>query len=229
MTESQTAAATNASSSGDPNSTTANVTAPSYTVTVGGTGVQPEGEQAKLAELARQAEEWRTRFTGLQGKYQQEQRKWADDSAKVLELADTLNRLTGEKEAMGISLTQLTEKAEQAELEREVARAELERVKIVTTEFPDLVPFLGDELLPDGAGDELRGKLKLFSDKIGAIKQEKITNIAKGSSPNDAPTAQDKSSQALLAQAIDAFRKGDNAGYNDLYQQYVKSLGGVNG
>jgi hypothetical protein len=217
---------TNAADAGAQSSGTSSVTTPTYTVTVDGTAAQPGGDQAKLAEALKQAEEWRTRFTGLQGKYQQEQKKWADDAARVMELGDILAKVTGEKEALGLSISELTEKADTAATEAALAQSQLERIKMVTVEFPDLVPFLGDELLPDGTGDELREKLKLFSGKIEGIKKDKITDIARGSSPSDTPKPQDKSSQALLQQAIEEFRKGNTAGYNDLYQQYMNSLGG---
>lgn len=186
------------------------------------TGTQPD-VAALLAKAQRDAEEWRNRFTGLQGKYQQEQSKWAGDAAKLIDATEQLTKLVGEKEATTLELTSTKEKLDLLATEKVTLEANLERLNIITSEFPTLIPFLKDGLIPDETGDELRGKLKLLNDRISEIKGSAKTEQVKGAQPQSQPTPADSSPQALLAQAKDAMRSGNMAEYNKFYDLYIQA------
>lgn len=184
----------------------------------GATGNQPD-----LVKALNDAQEWRNRFTGLQGKYQQEQAKWAGDSAKLMELTEQLNKLSGDKEASIIELTATKEQLDTLTTEKEVALANLERLNIITSEFPSLIPFLKDDLIPDDTGDALREKLKKLDVRIGEIKGNAKEEHKEGASPTNPPAPAGNSPQALLKQAHDAMRAGNISEYNRLYDLYVQS------
>jgi hypothetical protein len=194
-------------------------TTPDPTVPVAGaTGSQPD-----LVKALNEAQEWRTRFTGLQGKYQQEQAKWAGDSVKLMELTEQLTKLTGEKEATSLELTSAKEKLDTLATEKELAQLQLERLNIVTNEFPSLIPFLKDDLIPDDTGDELREKLKKLDAKLLEIKGDVKAEHVKGASPPSSPPPAGNTPQALLTQAKEAMVAGNIAEYNRLYDMYIQS------
>ena len=189
-------------------------------IAAGTTGNQPE-LKSMFESATKEAETWRTRFTGLQGKYQQEQAKWVGDSAKLMELTEQLNKLSGEKDASTLELTTVKEQLDVLATEKEVATAALERLNIITSEFPSLIPFLKDDLIPDDTGDVLREKLKKLDSRIDEIKGTAKTEHAQGASPGTTPSPAGNSPQALLKQAQDAMRAGNMAEYNRLYDLYI--------
>lgn len=186
----------------------------------GGTVTQP-----KLDDLYKQAlrdnETSQRRFAGLQAKYQQEREKWTADSAKLIDLEEKLTALTGEHETKALGLTKAESERDVAMGEVELLKGQLERLTIVTTEFPHLVGFLKDELLPDAAGDDLREKLKVLSGKIEQIKTGKIDEDMAGSSPPDTPAADADNASTAMQKAIDALQKGDVAAYDKHYGDYL--------
>ncbi len=178
-----------------------------------------------VAQAKAEAAEWQKRFAGLQGKYQQEQQKWAETAARLLTLDEENKKLSGDLEAKLVDFTKIDEEKDTYLTELEVKNAELERLKIVTKEFPHLVPLLGEteeqDALPDGTGDELRTKLKTLSEKIESMKKGAQLENQSGASP-DNPPATIKGSEALLRQAITAMHEGKMDEYNNLYAQYIE-------
>jgi hypothetical protein len=174
-------------------------------------------------DAQKESASWRSRFTGLQGKYQQEQEKWADDVGKLTDIQGQLDEVSGIREQLDIQVKTLGEQLTTAQSESEINKGELERVTVVTSEFPQLVPFLKDGLIPDAAGDELRTKLKSMSERIDEIKTvEEDEHVAGATLDDQPPAAGKKGPTALLTQAIDAMKKGDTEAYNDLYSQYLE-------
>ena len=166
--------------------------------------------------------EWQKRFAGLQGKYQQEQEKWAQTAAKLLEVDESSKKVVGEFEALKVEHSKTAEEKDTYFTELELKKAELERVSIVTKEFPQLVPLLQDDVLPDGTGDELRGKLKILAERIESIKKgEFATNLA-GASPASPPQGLPKGTDAIKLQMMTAMREGRMDDYNKFYAQYVE-------
>ena len=189
---------------------------------------EPTGTAGNLpdpdAKAKADAAEWQRRFAGLQSKYQQEQGKWVEASAKLLDYDTQLRAVTGELEALKTTNNTFAEEKDTFQTELETTKGELERLRIITKEFPHLVPLLGekeeDDVLPDGSGDELRAKLKTLSGRLDTLKKGAVTESVSGASPSNPPPSI-KGGESLLKQAIDAMRKGDAAEYDKLYTQYV--------
>lgn len=187
---------------------------------------------ADLTKAQAEATEWKNRFGGLQGKYQQEQSKWAESAAKMLEFDEQNKKLSGELEALKVTSTKTFEEKDTLATDLDVKTAELDRLTIILREFPHLAPLLGskdeEDALPDGTGDELRQKLTNLSGKIDLIKKGEREEHKSGGSPSN-PPASLKGNEGLLKQAIDAMRAGKLEEYNNLYAQYLeqtKSPGG---
>jgi len=189
-------------------------------------------EKAARLEAEKKAQEFQNRFTGLQGKYQQEQGKWSDDVSKMMNLQDQLSEVAGIREQLDVQVKTLQEQLDTTATEREIANSQLERLQIVTTEFPTLVPFLQDDLIPDASGDDLRAKLAKMTERLGEVQissQKKvIDDLKEGATPPPAGGgSNDDSAESLLQEATAAMVAGDISKYNTLFDQYLaKSRGG---
>lgn len=189
----------------------------------GAAGTQPD-YKAKYEKAMQDANNWRSRFTGLQGKYQQEQEKWADDANKLHNIETQFSEVSGIREQLELTIQGLNEQLDSAQTESVVAKEELDRLHMVTVEFPELVPFLQDDLIPDGAGDELRTKLQAMSTRIASLQETTVAKHVEGASPSQKPASADtKNPTNLLNQAFEAMRDGNIAEYNKLYDEYLKN------
>ena len=108
------------------------------------------------------AAEWQNRSTGWQNKYQVEQEERKAAEKKFLELQTQHTKVTGEHVTLADQLKTLQEKETLATAELGNTNTRLERLNMITSEFPSRIPFLKDNLLPDATGDELRAKLTAF-------------------------------------------------------------------
>lgn len=174
---------------------------------------------------------WQARFTGLQGKYQQEQTKWADDITKMTDIESQLGDVSGIREQLDLQVTGLKEQLDTATTEKEISESQLERLTIVTTEFPTLVPFLQDDLIPDDTGEPLREKLVKMTTRLeeaaNVSHQQIVDDLAEGATPPPAGGANPPTAPDLMKEATEAMIAGDIAKYNTLYDQYIaKSRGG---
>jgi hypothetical protein len=184
-----------------------------------------------LEQSEKEKVNWQSRFTGLQGKYQQEQAKWADDVVKTTDLEAQLGEVSGIREQLDLQVTGLQEQLDTATTEKEISESQLDRLTIVTTEFPKLVPFLQDDLIPDDTGDTLREKLNKMTDRLGEVadasQKKVIDNLSEGATPPPGGGTPPPEAPDLLREATEAMVAGDIDKYNTLYDQYIaKSRGG---
>jgi hypothetical protein len=188
----------------------------------GATGGLPD-EAIKKAQA--ETAEWQKRFGGLQGKYQQEQEKWATTAAQLLTVDEANKKLTADYEALKTLHATVDEEKDTYFTDLELTKAQLERLSIVTMEFPHLLPLLGskpeEDTLPDGTGDELRAKLKVMSEKIESIKKGAVDANILGASPDNPPSSL-KGDEGLRKQMFTAMREGRMDDYNKLYAQIVE-------
>lgn len=211
--------------------------APATTPGAAGTDTQPD-YQALYQELLQRNEElektdWYKRFTGLQASYQREKTTWQDTKAlsdSLRQENETLRTQTSELETKHNSVAEQLQ-ALQGELD--IERAAANRMRIITTEFPHLLSFLGgtnedgspaEDLLPDGTGDELRSKLKAFDARIKTFGPSNVPEKSREGASPKMPVPERSTPESLLAQAIDALRKGDTQAYDQLYAQHLESL-----
>lgn len=172
--------------------------------------------QASLAEAKKEAETWQGRFTGLQGKYQTDQKRWAEDSARVLELDTTLKTKTGDQEKTLLELEQVRKSLAEQTGKVDVVQTALDRLKLVTGEYPELLSFEHKGLLPAGTGDELKAKLTDFKAQLG----DQIKGLYTGNVPPPPPAPAGKPSKEQLEKEMVAAGKANNwAKYEELRGQ----------
>jgi chromosome segregation ATPase len=171
------------------------------------------------AEL-QEKETYKNRFTGLQGKYQQESEKWKKDTDALNNLNTTVTTLTTAKTAAEQKAAQLAEEIDAQKTDLELANAQVERYTTVLHDFPQLLPFM--DVLPDGNGDEFKARLKTFAERLNQVGATGLVNINAGGTP-PSPPASAGSKADLLKQAQQAAHEGRISDYNTLYDQYLKA------
>ena len=194
------------------------------------TDTQPgEDWEAKLEaanEALRLAKEesknWRDRFTGMQGKYQQEKEKWEKAMGNQAGLPDQLAKVQADYDKLQSDHAMTLDQVLALETEKEVAEHALERKNIIFKDFPGLIAFEADGLLPDGTGDELKTKLTAFSEKMTKIGGDAFEAIIAGSSPPSPTSSEVLGEDQALDGALKAFREGDMEAYNKLYGQAIE-------
>ena len=190
---------------------------------------QPE-DWAKLAqEYKEQRDTYQNRFTGLQGKYQQELAKWNDSgkelTSKVSSLEAEIAKVTGEKEGSETQLTALQTDYEQASSDLEITKSQLGRLRIITDQFPDLLKFEGKSLLPDGNGDELVEQLTSFREMLGEQGKKAAADLIEGITPPAKAKEVDKNAQDYWTEALSALQAGEPDEHNRLMDLFYEAGG----
>jgi len=194
----------------------------------GATGEQPGSDWKRLAdEYKQQADEYKQRFTGMQSKYQQELAKWTEQNDQATTRAKTLEaqvqQLSGVKEGAEMQLKALQEQHETATGELDILKDSHERLRLITGEFNDLLQFEAQGLLPDGNGEELRGKLSTFRDMLGKQGKQEALKQLEGLSPAAAPKEGSAPSvDDAWATVLKAMQSDDPAVYDEAYNEYMK-------
>lgn len=193
----------------------------------GSTGEQPdykalyEQAQVKLVDAAKTAEEWRSRHTGLQGKYQQEQGKWAKDVDELFKTKDQLQTISGEREALAVKAQTLEQQVQAKVSEAAQAATKANRLTMIAGEFPALLTLEAKGLLPDGEGDTLKAKLTELNAALLGNGQKAIQEFRNGESPKPPSGVVEGTSAAMLKQANEALKAGDQTKYDGLYDKYL--------
>jgi uncharacterized protein YukE len=185
-----------------------------------GTVSQPE-LQAQINALTKERDEWRSRATGWQGTFQREQDKWKADSTKVTDLSNQIAKLVEERDAKARLVDETSGSYSLLETEYEIAKHQLERTQILIKEYPDLLQFEADGLLPDGTGDEFKTKLGKFKEVLANSGKGRAAAVLSGGSPTPPGGSTPQSSDDLWKAAKDALRQGKTAEYEDLYSKYL--------
>ncbi len=188
-----------------------------------GTAQGAPGTGGQQVDWQTKATEWQQRFTGLQGRFQKEQNRAAELQAQLQEAQDKLTALMGEKDEVSTKFTGLNEQHGSLTKEHAASKVQLERLKLIAMEYADLLPLEMQGLLPDGAGDELKGKLAAYRTFLQAQTQQAQAKMAADATPPPAPPAQGSTNpEDLMKQAVEALRKGDVDTYNQLSAEFYK-------
>lgn len=170
--------------------------------------------EAALAE----SETWKGRFTGLQGTYQKEKEKWDAEAKKAQELSNTIALMNADGAKQKAALEALQAEFGTTKQELQKVSASHSRLSIISKEFPGLLSFETDGLLPGGDGEELRVKLKAFSQRLAdTAKQDLSKQLGGGVPPQPGESGTMNAKQAFEA-AKAAFAKGDMVEYERLYK-----------
>jgi regulator of replication initiation timing len=201
--------------------TTTAPNATSYT-----TAPQPViGINEMLESANQEASQWKNRFTGLQNRYQADQKLWSETAAQLEDIRTQVATLSSTREQLEVERKNLSEELEKTKTEKQSLAASLERTNIIVTKFPNLLPFLDDGLLPQGTGEELVKTLEKFSEKVNAQKNASPQNKVdpSGSSLPNTPVSSGNTPADFLRQANAALKSGNREAYDSLYAQYLQA------
>ena len=181
--------------------------------------------QTKLDESAEDAKEYRKRFTGSQGAYQRDQEKWKQTEARNTEITEAMASLTETNQSLQTQYDEQTEKLETATTEAEIAKLGLQRMDIIFKEFPGLVPWEIDGLLPEGTGDDLRESLGKYAERLEKAGVENILDDLTGASPTPPDGDSADTEKALMGNITAALAEGDVEAFDKAYDKYLEKTG----
>ncbi len=176
--------------------------------------------------------EYKTRFTGLQGKLQQVTNEFDATKLKLGDLDEKHTKLTGDFEVKRAELDTLTAKHAQATADSAALQAKYERLQTVMLKFPDLLPFMSDgkdspDLLPTGKGEDLEKSLTAFREVIkkqgAATAKELVQGSTSGAGGAGTSAATKQTKEDLLRLAIKAQREGKLDEYDHYYGEFLKA------
>jgi chromosome segregation ATPase len=193
-----------------------------------GDGAPGTANQPDLKALQAEIATWQSRATGWQKSYQTELDAHKLTKTTLEQLQEANTKIVTEHTAIVEEHKALKEKETTLTADLGTKNTQLERLTMITTEFPELVPFLKDNLLPEGTGEELKGKLKVFSEKIMSMTNLSAEQIARqtaeGATPPPPPPENNPKKGDLKEQAIAALKNGNQADYDRLMNEYYASL-----
>jgi len=187
------------------------------------TGGQPD-YKALYEQALTDLETAQKRFTGLQRVYQGERAKWETDAGKLADLENQLKTFVGEKEKLALDLQSLTAKLEETAQTASKRQAELDRLKLIASSFPQLLPLEAEGLLPSDSGEALKAKLEKLAKTITAKGQAEAAALLKGSAPASPPAAKTDNPEELKKAAFAAQKAGKVDDYNRLMDDYFRAI-----
>lgn len=161
--------------------------------------------------------DYERRYKGLQVTYQKLEKKQHETEA-------ALNAATAELEEMRAKVRNLEEQIvghqkgssetqlliEDLKKQLQVAQTKQERMKVISTEFPDLLAFEASNLLPESTSDEeLRQKLTAFKNAIQGTRTAAVQNIAQGSTPAISGASNTMTKDSVYAELMSLAGKTD--------------------
>ena len=142
-------------------------------------------------------------------------------TTKISEFEKTLPTLQSQ-------VAELTTKNSEAETVLKTEKAKNERLGLIMGEFPGLVQFEGQGLLPDAPTlDELKVKLTKFQELHGAQRRQERTERDSGKSdvpPSREAVVGNQTADAILEQARTLQRDGKYVEYNKKMDEYYAAL-----
>jgi len=182
---------------------------------------QGAGNQPVQPDYEKQTTEWQKRFTGLQGKYQQEQDRWKATQATIATELDTakseLARWQADKKLTDDALSTLQSRYDTDITELDIMRARTSRLDLLVKEFPELLPLESKGALPDGVeAEELRPKLTALREALG----QRTVAVAAGATPPSPGGSPASTTDELQKLANEATTKGDLLAANKYWDEY---------
>lgn len=189
-----------------------------------GSGAPGTVTQPDLVAAQALVTEWQNRAVGWQQKHQLEFDAHKNTATTLKELQEATGKTAAEQAKIIAERDALKKKEADLSASLGSTNAQLERLTMITTEFPELVPFIKDGLIPDGTGEDLKVKLTAFSSKIKTLTNLSAEQIAKqiadGATPPPPPDSSKK--ESLQGQAMTALKAGNIAEYNRLMDEHYK-------
>lgn len=168
----------------------------------------------------------KSRFTGLQNKYQELQQNNESAIEKFNELKSQFSSIEAEKKSFETQIADFTATKESYEKTIAELKGKQERTNMILTDHPELAQFEADGLIPNVPMDELPAVLEKLSSRIGKIQEDGVEKFAKGGGSRQPGGKGDmpKSANELLIQSGEANLRGDREEANRLYDAYLQAL-----
>ena len=167
---------------------------------------------------------YKKKFIGMQGAVQKLQGEKETFQSKAFDLDTSLKAVLGEKETLVLEKAALAEKHDTVAGELDVTKETLARLNVIIADYPDLLDFEKQGLLPDGTGEELKTKLGAFKIALSARGAAVATDLLKGATPPPPANASHAKSPAdIKAEAFQAMREGRIADYEKAMDEYFKA------
>jgi hypothetical protein len=184
-------------------------------------------EQQLAAALA-EADRWKNGYAGLQREIANKLTpKVTTLEGEVLTHKTALETLQQAHTALGTEHETLKTQFEEADLERTTAKSALQRARIILAKYPFLASWEADGQLPespvDAKDEDVEKLFQSFADKLATV--AKISSLGAGGGPpppaGGGGGSGNASADEELKQANAAMFKGDSAGYNLHFQNYL--------
>ena len=166
---------------------------------------------------------YKKKFVGLQRTFEKLHSEKETLQTKAFDLDTVYKAVLGEKESLALEKKTIAEKHDTVSGELDVLKESLGRLNVIIADYPDLLDFEKQGLLPDGAGDELKTKLGAFKTALTARGTAAVTAQLQGATP-PAPAAPPpvKGPEDIKAAAFQAMREGRVDDYNKGMDEYWK-------
>jgi len=188
-------------------------------------GGTAHGASAPVIDWESDDNPYKKRFAGMQKSYSTLQTEVDTGKTKTFDLDAALKTALGEKDAFALQNKSLSEKHDTAASELDVTKESLARLNVIIADYPDLLDFEKQGLLPDGAGDELKTKLGNFKTALTARGAAAVTDLLKGATPPAPPAPPGtRTPEIIRAEAFKAMREGKVDDYNKGMDDYWKAM-----
>lgn len=144
---------------------------------------------------------------------------------RVADLQDELKKATGDLATAQATVSDFSVQLEELAKTKGELETKAERWALIAGEFPQLVQFETQGLLPNADIAELRGTLEAFQTNLKALTTSSNQNIGQGASPSAPPQTpgySQMSKDTLWEKAIEANRKGQTDEYERIMELMEK-------
>ena len=164
-------------------------------------------------------------YTGLQQTHEKETLAHKATKGELLAAQTQLKSLTDQIATLETGSKSILEAKTSLDEQLDSAKRKLARNQLVMGKYPNLAQWEADGLLPDLPEDKLEVALKAISEKLVVTNaQVKQTAVAGASALDSSANATTETTAAsLLKEANAAMLKGDQKGYNEKFDAYLKA------
>lgn len=179
------------------------------------------------AKLSLSEAEWQKRHGNLQTTFQKEQDAHKQASTELLTTKQQLEQTSKGYEALTGEKTTLQAQLAEKESALSLKEAALARKNLIMKEYPNLISFEVNGLLPEAPLDQLPERLGKFAESLQTVEKMAKENHQSGATP-PAPASKDSTGRtSAMAQkdANMAALKGDQTAYQQFFSEYLTLSG----
>jgi len=175
------------------------------------------------AKLSLTEAEWQKRHGNLQTTFQEEQKAHKLASSELLTIKQQLEQTSKGYEALSGEKTTLQTQLAEKESAISLKDAALARKNLIMKEYPNLISFEVNGLLPEAPLDQLPERLGKFAESLQTVEKMAKENHQAGATP-PAPASKEntgRTSATAMKDANSAALKGDQKSYQEFFSEYL--------